>query len=96
MEIDSIITGAALPCRRGRRCPRGARSAGCRRPRGESPRVPQILLEARLQAVEVVNTSPELPLSASHSTDMVAATRRYRHAVPPVRGWLLVARLPPG
>jgi hypothetical protein len=26
---------------------------------------------------------------------MVSATRRYRHAVPLVRGWLLVARLPP-
>jgi hypothetical protein len=26
---------------------------------------------------------------------MVAATRRYRHAVPPARGWLLAARLSP-
>ena len=38
---------------------------------------------------------PNYPLWASFLTDIVAATRRYRHAVPPVRGWLLVARLPP-
>ena len=45
--------------------------------------------------MEVVDTSPEYPLSASLLTDMVAATRRYRHVVSAVRGWLLVARLPP-
>ena len=39
--------------------------------------------------------SPEYPLWALPLTDMVTATRRYRHAVPPVRGWLLAARLSP-
>jgi hypothetical protein len=96
MEISSTITDAALPVGPGRRRrPRSTHSAACRLPWQESARVPWTLLEARRLAREGCAHCLNYPLWVAFLTDMVAATRRYRHAVPPVRGWLLVARLPP-
>ena len=62
---------------------------------GESPWTARILLVAGL-AVKVTRASPELPLVG---VPLDRYGGRYaavpRHAVPPIRGWLPVARLPP-
>ena len=87
MEIGSIITGAALPAAEaaaGVRAAPGQPDAGC--PCRESARVPGYFSRPGHWPVKTIPHRENYPLWASFLTDMVAATRRYRHAVPPVRG----------